>query len=187
MPGENQQGPYDYSVKRLLSLDTVSPSSGEQPTSVETFSDRDVIPDRSNVLMNPPPKNRARRARTYFDDRSIQILEHAFVQEQYPDIHRREQLSNEIGTSEARVQVWFQNKRSRCRKRIGGKANPNENEIEHDKADSKLSSEPSFDMHSRTPMKTISSANMSPMLPFTPNPVQSLLASHFPFFLQHLY
>lgn len=52
-----------------------------------------------------PPKNRARRARTYFDDRAIQILEHAFLQEQYPDIHRREQLSNEIGTTEARVQV----------------------------------------------------------------------------------
>jgi hypothetical protein len=61
--------------------------------------------DRSSVLLCPPPKNRARRARTYFDDRSIQILEHAFLQEQYPDIHRREQLSNEIGTSEARVQV----------------------------------------------------------------------------------
>ena len=57
------------------------------------------------MLLCPPPKNRARRARTYFDDRSIQILEHAFLQEQYPDIHRREQLSNEIGTSEARVQV----------------------------------------------------------------------------------
>ncbi len=83
-----QQSPYDYSVKRLLSQDTNSPSK-----------------DRSNVLLCPPPKNRARRARTYFDDRSIQILEHAFLQEQYPDIHRREQLSNEIGTSEARVQV----------------------------------------------------------------------------------
>ncbi|CAF4991731.1 unnamed protein product, partial [Rotaria sp. Silwood1] len=90
MSNEKQQpqhSPYDYSVKH-----------------------------RSNVLLCPPPKNRARRARTYFDDRSIQILEHAFLQEQYPDIHRREQLSNEIGTSEARVQVWFQNKRSRCRK-----------------------------------------------------------------------
>jgi hypothetical protein len=64
-----------------------------------------VILDRSNVLLCPPPKNRARRARTYFDDRSIEVLEQAFLQEQYPDIHRREQLSNEIGTSEARVQV----------------------------------------------------------------------------------
>ena len=83
-----QQTPYDYSVKRLLSQDAGSSST-----------------EQSSVLLCPPPKNRARRARTYFDDRSIQILEHAFLQEQYPDIHRREQLSNEIGTSEARVQV----------------------------------------------------------------------------------
>lgn len=88
-----QQSPYDYSVKRLLSLETSSSST-----------------ERSSVLLCPPPKNRARRARTYFDDRSIQILEHAFLQEQYPDIHRREQLSNEIGTSEARVQVSAVNK-----------------------------------------------------------------------------
>ena len=66
-----------------------------------------IFLEQSSVLLCPPPKNRARRARTYFDDRSIQILEHAFLQEQYPDIHRREQLSQEIGTSEARVQVNF--------------------------------------------------------------------------------
>ena len=64
-----------------------------------------MVSEHSSVLLCPPPKNRARRARTYFDDRSIQVLEQAFLQEQYPDIHRREQLSNEIGTSEARVQV----------------------------------------------------------------------------------
>lgn len=132
--------------------------------------------------MCPPPKNRARRARTYFDDRSIQILEHAFLQEQYPDIHRREQLSQEIGTSEARVQVWFQNKRSRCRKRLVSKTMNNENEIEQDEVTSKTSQDNSINNDNRTPMR-----NVSPLLPFTATPVQSLLATHFPFFLQHLY
>lgn len=141
--------------------------------------------DRSSVLLCLPPKNRARRARTYFDDRAIQILEHAFLQEQYPDIHRREQLSNEIGTTEARVQVWFQNKRSRCRKRSGMKGLANENEIENEEVTSKSSPDHSFEeLHRRTPMRTIPTANM---LPFTPTPVQSLLATHFPFFLQHFY
>ncbi|CAF1595134.1 unnamed protein product [Rotaria sp. Silwood1] len=167
MSNEKQQpqhSPYDYSVKRLLSQDTNSTTT-----------------DRSNVLLCPPPKNRARRARTYFDDRSIQILEHAFLQEQYPDIHRREQLSNEIGTSEARVQVWFQNKRSRCRKRLLNKTITNEN----DETNLKLNHNNSYeDLQTRTPMKTIPSANI---LPFTPTPVQSLLATHFPFFLQHFY
>lgn len=163
-----QQSPYDYSVKRLLSQEPSSNSS-----------------ERSNVLLCPPPKNRARRARTYFDDRSIQILEHAFLQEQYPDIHRREQLSNEIGTSEARVQVWFQNKRSRCRKRLLTKPGANENEIDNDETNSKLNLDHTFeDLQTRTPMRTIPTTNL---LPFTPTPVQSLLATHFPFFLQHFY
>ncbi|CAF0887802.1 unnamed protein product [Adineta steineri] len=163
-----QQSPYDYSVKRLLSQDTNSSST-----------------ERSSVLLCPPPKNRARRARTYFDDRSIQILEHAFLQEQYPDIHRREQLSNEIGTSEARVQVWFQNKRSRCRKRLLTKTISNENNIENDETNSKLNHENTFDdSQTRTPMRSISTSNV---LPFTPTPIQSVLATHFPFFLQHFY
>ncbi|CAF1050495.1 unnamed protein product [Adineta ricciae] len=163
-----QQSPYDYSVKRLLSQDTNSSST-----------------EQSSVLLCPPPKNRARRARTYFDDRSIQILEHAFLQEQYPDIHRREQLSNEIGTSEARVQVWFQNKRSRCRKRLVTKTSTSENEMENDETYSKSVHETSFeDLHSRTPIRSIPTGSV---LPFTPSPIQSVLATHFPFFLQHFY
>ncbi|UJR14888.1 hypothetical protein I4U23_001872 [Adineta vaga] len=163
-----QQSPYDYSVKRLLSQETSTNST-----------------ERSSVLLCPPPKNRARRARTYFDDRSIQVLEHAFLQEQYPDIHRREQLSNEIGTSEARVQVWFQNKRSRCRKRLINKTMANENDIENDETSTKSAHETSFeDLQTRTPMRSIPSSNI---LPFTPTPIQSVLATHFPFFLQHFY
>ncbi|CAM4749065.1 unnamed protein product [Rotaria magnacalcarata] len=180
-----QHSPYDYSVKRLLSQDTHSTSTGESNLNALSTFKQSLFLERSSILLNPPPKNRARRARTYFDDRSIQVLENAFLQEQYPDIHRREQLSNEIGTSEARVQVWFQNKRSRCRKRLLTKNLGNESAIENDETNAKLNHDNSFDdLQSRTPMKNIPTANM---LPFTPTPVQSLLATHFPFFLQHFY
>jgi hypothetical protein len=67
------------------------------------------------------------------------------------------------------------------------KTNADENDIQHEETQSKLSNESTFDHPSRTPMKTIPITNMSTMLPFTPSPVQSLLATHFPFFLQHLY
>ncbi len=81
--------------------------------------------------------------------------------------------------------VWFQNKRSRCRKRLLTKTIANENDIENDETNSKLNSDHSFEnLQTRTPMRTIPTSNL---LPFTPTPVQSLLATHFPFFLQHFY
>ncbi|CAF4588672.1 unnamed protein product, partial [Rotaria magnacalcarata] len=80
------------------SQDTHSTSTGQSNLNALSTFKQSLFLERSSILLNPPPKNRARRARTYFDDRSIQVLENAFLQEQYPDIHRREQLSNEIGT-----------------------------------------------------------------------------------------
>jgi hypothetical protein len=61
-------------------------------------------------------KNRARRARTNFDSNAIKFLEDVFVKNPYPDINEREKLAERIDTTEARIQVWFQNKRSRHRK-----------------------------------------------------------------------
>lgn len=56
---------------------------------------------------------------------------------------------------------------------------------ENEETSSKLSPDDSFEeVQRRTPMRTIPTANL---LPFTPTPVQSLLATHFPFFLQHFY
>ncbi len=81
--------------------------------------------------------------------------------------------------------VWFQNKRSRCRKRLLTKTMANENDIENEESNSKLNPGPTLEeLQNRTPMRTIPTANL---LPFTPTPVQSLLATHFPFFLQHFY
>ncbi|CAH1785182.1 unnamed protein product [Owenia fusiformis] len=63
-----------------------------------------------------PPTGRRRRDRTHFSERAIERLEASFTHDQYPDINTRELLAEELGISEARVQVWFQNKRSRLRR-----------------------------------------------------------------------
>uniref|UniRef100_G3UK36 Double homeobox A n=1 Tax=Loxodonta africana TaxID=9785 RepID=G3UK36_LOXAF len=58
-------------------------------------------------------RSQARRSRTYYNCSQLHILVEAFENNPYPGIVSREQLAEEIGVPESRVQIWFQNRRSR--------------------------------------------------------------------------